>query len=156
MIVLGIDPGKTGGLALIDDLAFVEGHRMPTLMQQTREVVDTRQLTRLWMDHMNGIDVIVIERVHSMPRQGVASSFSFGRHTGAVEGWALQLGKPLAWVTPAAWKKRMGLSSSKQASLDACSLNFGPNRLWEVKANDGIAEAALIALDWAKQFGKQG
>ena len=45
----------------------------------------------------------------------------------------------------------MGLSSDKQASMDACKLHFEENRLWDVKANDGIAEAALIALWWQRQ-----
>jgi hypothetical protein len=52
------------------------------------------------------------------------------------------------WVTPQKWKKHFSLSSDKAASLDRARLEFGASSLWTVKANDGIAEAALIALYW--------
>lgn len=155
-MILGIDPGKSGGVALVDGMQFVEGHRMPLLSEGKRDLVDTRQLTRDWSSYMDHrLQAIVIEKVHAMPKQGVSSSFNFGRHTGAVEGWALQWGLPIMWVSPASWKKRMGLSSDKRASLDAARLYFGEDKRWEVLAEDGVAEAALMALDWHRQFGKQ-
>lgn len=155
-MILGVDPGAKGGVALVDGARYIDGHRMPLIEEGKRDLVDTRQLTRDWASYMDhNIEVIVIEKVHAMPKQGVSSIFNFGRHTGTIEGWALQWGKPIFWSPPVSWKRRMGLSSSKRASLDAARLYFGESELWEVLANDGVAEAALMALDWHRQFGQQ-
>ena len=88
-----------------------------------------------------------------MPRQGVSSSFQFGRMLGGIESLVFSVGKPVHYVTPASWKKAMGLSSDKQASIDAAKIMFGSaaDELLRHKADDGVAEAALIAAYWAKQ-----
>jgi crossover junction endodeoxyribonuclease RuvC len=152
MITIGIDCGQTGGVALISNGVFVGGMRMPIIKRgkwKHVDVIKLEQQMRALLPH-NGDVVFVIESVHAMPAQGVSSSFAFGRATGAAEAWAMSHGAPVEWVSPAKWKKAMGLSSDKQASLDACKLHFGANKLWDVKANDGIAEAALIALWWQR------
>lgn len=148
--VIGIDPGKSGGIAAVNrDGQFLAGMRMPTLKHGNREIVDTRNLTN-WIVSAWGDVEFVIEQVSAMPGQGVSSMFNFGRHTGAVEGWALDWGDPVRWVTPQRWKKFFTLSKDKRASLDRARLEFGESDLWDVKANDGIAEAALIALWWVR------
>ena len=58
------------------------------------------------------------------------------------------------YVSPSVWKKAFGLSSSKQASLDLAKLKFGNDKIWDIKSNDGIAEAALISLFWIERFGR--
>lgn len=155
MIILGIDPGQSGGLAIVDTAIYVEpvfisGMRMPMFQTGTgtRKMVDIDKLN-MWLDQsMIRPDLTVIEQVHAMPKQGVVSSFNFGRHAGAVEAWALGLGIPVVLAHPPQWKKEMGLTRSKQDSLDLAALIFGPHPLFEKKADDGIAEAALMAL-WA-------
>tara|TARA_R110000851_G_scaffold141993_1_gene280303 strand:+ start:1987 stop:2448 length:462 start_codon:yes stop_codon:yes gene_type:complete len=152
MITIGIDAGQTGGVTVVDEGNFLAGTRMPIIKRGKWKHVDIRALM-LWFDDLPIYDksvTFVIEGVHAMPAQGVSSSFAFGRATGAIEAWAMSYGQPVEWVSPAKWKKAMGLSSDKQASLDACKLHFGANKLWDVKANDGIAEAALIALWWQR------
>lgn len=155
MIVLGVDPGKSGGLALLRNQKFLDGIRMPLVKQgQKRDIVDPLAIER-WINNTASPDVVVIELVGAMPGQGVRSMFNFGRHVGVVEGLALASGLPINWSTPAAWKRRMGLSKDKWASLDAARFHFGDASRWGVLANDGIAEAALMALDWARHFGQQ-
>lgn len=155
-MIIGVDPGKTGGLAAIDgDGNMIAGMRMPLLKHGKRDVVNITLLNN-WLPEIRKpgvqgiIQAVVIEQVATRPGQGIASAFNFGRHTGAVEGWALALNRPVRWVTPQAWKRSIGIAtgSSKQASLDRARLEFGPSTMWDVLANDGIAEAALIAL-WA-------
>ena len=53
---------------------------------------------------------------------------------------------------PAIWKKSMGLGPSKKESLDLARLKFGESDLWNIKSNDGIAEAALLTLFWLEKF----
>ena len=154
MITIGIDCGQTGGVAIVEDDKFLAGRRMPIITRGKWKHVDIRALMQweLGMPPYRDDErpTFVIESVHAMPAQGVSSSFAFGRATGAPEAWAMSYGQPVEWVSPAKWKRAMGLSSDKQASMDACKLHFGANKLWDVKANDGIAEAALIALWWQR------
>jgi crossover junction endodeoxyribonuclease RuvC len=147
-MILGIDPGISGGWACIDhDGQLLHWSRTPTLHLRNKRIVDSRRLYEPLRDL--DLDHAIIEQVHAMPRQGVSSSFSFGRSTGAVEAVALIVAPTAHWVTPSVWKGALGLSSSKQASLDAARLKFGDRgKLWDVKANDGIAEAALLAWYW--------
>lgn len=151
-MIIGIDPGKSGGVAAVHNGAFIDGIRTPILKHGKRDLVGTAALDD-WVDSLDEpIPYLrfMIEQVSAMPGQGVASMFNFGRHTGAVEGWALSYSHSVRWVTPQKWKRSYGLSASKQASLDRAKLEFGENKLWGVLANDGIAEAALIAL-WAER-----
>ena len=157
--VLGVDPGAGGGLAVVSvdpltgDLRLLGGLRMPTLEMRGKTLVDSRTLSRWLSDYTGpdwGVGRVIIEQVGAMPRQGVTSAFSFGRSTGAVEAcvMAAYLFAAVEWVSPAIWKRALGLSSDKQASLDAARLAFGKDFVWTKKADDGIAEAALMAK-WA-------
>ena len=98
------------------------------------------------------IDVSIIEKVHAMPRQGVTSSFQFGRNFGGIETLSYIFSKRVDYVAPAIWKKSLGLGQSKKESLDLARLKFGTSDLWNVKSNDGIAEAALLTLYWIEKF----
>jgi crossover junction endodeoxyribonuclease RuvC len=154
MIVLGIDPGRTGGLALIDSTdGFIDGIRTPTIQIKNRVMFDWLVASSWFEKAMRPYgfvipkaDCAVVEAVSSMPKQGVASTFTFGRFAGSVEAFAMEhrLGQ-LLMPPPAKWKRDLGLTSDKQASLDMARLTFGEHELWTVKANDGIAEAALLA-----------
>ena len=149
---IGIDPGQSGGVAMVtDEGEWVGGRRMPVRVFGKRKLVDTRALTE-WLGAIRPygresvLRGVVVEQVSAMPRQGATSGFNFGRHAGAVEGWVLGLQVDPVFVTPSVWKRRLGLSSDKQQSLDMAKLLFGPLSLWNVKANDGIAEAGLLAV----------
>ena len=155
MNVLGIDPGKSGGLAVvsreINSLPrIIFAIKMPTLQINKKKIIDI--LTIKKQLNMIKIDISVIEKVHAMPRQGVTSSFQFGRSYGAIEGLCQILSSRVDYVAPVVWKKAMGLDSSKQASLDLARMKFGESNLWQKKSNDGIAEAALLCLFWLEKF----
>jgi len=147
MILLGIDPGATGGLAVVSTdvgrLPYIEeACRMPTVKVRSKTLVDSDELFKWLMAWP--IDAAIIEWVHAMPRQGVSSSFSFGRSTGAVEAVAMLVTKRVEFVSSTQWKKHFGLSSSKQASIDLARRLFGKSYTWDKKADDGIAEASLM------------
>lgn len=151
-VIVGIDPGKTGGVAVLGGGGLMHaGSRMFMLSTgNKREAVNATAL-RDWLDtHAPlGVGRFVIEQVSAMPRQGVASSFNFGRFAGAVEALAELYAVPVHLVTPAVWKKAMRLDHDKAKALDLARREFGPHDgLWDIKANDGIAEAALLALYW--------
>ena len=117
---------------------------MPILQLRKKKIVDAVSVFDALALHK--LDAIVIEAVNAMPKQGVASSFQFGRSFGAIEALSYLQHSNIEYVTPTVWKNKLGLSRDKQASLDLARIRFGPSPLWEVKANDGIAEAALLCL----------
>jgi len=149
MIVLGVDPGRTGGLAVVDSLSgeLIDAIEMPVLEVRKKVTLDAARAGD-WLEQM-APDIGVVELVNAMPRQGVASSFQFGRMFGAAEAlvgnWTLRQD----YVTPTVWKGKMGLSSNKNASRDLATRLFGRKAgdwHWKLVRQDGVAEAALIAL----------
>ena len=144
---LGVDPGQAGGLAILDGRqAIVAARRMPLLRAGSKKIVDGYELSR-WLARYD-VEQAVIEAVHAMPRQGVTSSFQFGRMLGAVEAVVGALGVPVHYVAPSRWKGALRLSSDKRASLDAFRLRFGAEAAAKYTpklADEGVAEAALLA-----------
>jgi crossover junction endodeoxyribonuclease RuvC len=90
--------------------------------------------------------MVVVEQVHAMPRQGVSSTFSFGKACGMIEGVVAARGLPIAWVTPQRWKKAMGVTADKNSSRQL-AINLWPNEaeLFKRVKDADRAEAALIA-----------
>lgn len=155
-LVIGVDPGKSGAFAVLLGGALVAIHDMPV----AGNIVSPALLDELVHNHVDPMadppyGVAVIEDVHAMPKQGVSSSFSFGRSLGVIEGVLAGNGFGLRYVSPAKWKKALGLSADKGASRRrACEL--WPHRAaWFARVkDDGRAEAALIAHWWIQQQGR--
>jgi crossover junction endodeoxyribonuclease RuvC len=145
-LVLGVDPGLGGALALVDPDGprLVEVLDMPIVRFGRAAIVDGAALLD-WLDG-RAIAAIVVEAVASRPGQGVASSFAFGRAVGGVEAVLAAVGPPLTHVTPAVWKRRAGLAQAKADSLALARLRLGAREEFRLKKHEGRAEAALIAL----------
>ncbi len=146
MILLGIDPGIAGGLAVVryklGSAPYVgAGMRMPSFKQGKHNLVDAKVITD-WLKQWP-IDQVVVEKTTSYG-MGLATAYAFGKSTGSVEAIAQLVCGRIEWVTPAVWKKTFQLSSDKQASLDLAKKKFGDSFKWTFKADDGIAEAALL------------
>tara|TARA_B100000886_G_C20388690_1_gene477251 strand:- start:896 stop:1372 length:477 start_codon:yes stop_codon:yes gene_type:complete len=155
MLILGIDPGSSGGLAIVRNNfntlpEIVFAIRMPTVTIYGKKIIDTKKIALELSKH--DIDISIIEKVHAMPRQGVTSSFQFGRNFGGIETLSYLYSKRVDYIAPAIWKKSLGLGPSKKESLDLARLKFGESDLWKIKSNDGIAEAALLTLFWIEKF----
>jgi crossover junction endodeoxyribonuclease RuvC len=147
MIIMGVDVGQNGGLAVVKGRELLGAVRMPTITVRGKQAVDALAVIQ-WASRFPKPDHIVVELVSAMPRQGVASTFQFGRMLGGIECAVQPWQVPMSYITPAVWKKAMGLSSDKQASIDAAHTAFGERgrSLIRFKADDGLAEAALLAL----------
>ena len=127
MIIMGLDPGSTGGISVIKtknnklpEIIFFL--KMPTISMYGKKIVDIKKLYE--SINVFEIDVSIIEKVHAMPRQGVTSSFQFGRSFGAIEALAYLLAKRVDYVAPVVWKKYLGIGASKQDSLDMARLKI--------------------------------
>lgn len=86
----------------------------------------------------------VVERVSAMPRQGIASAFTFGVGLGSILATLQTLRLPIELVTPSSWKLALGLGKDKRASLDKARLLF-PSADLTLAKHDGRAEALLLA-----------
>jgi crossover junction endodeoxyribonuclease RuvC len=96
-------------------------------------------------------DLVIVEKVNSMPGQGVASTFKFGQSYGALLGVFGALKLRIVHVTPAKWKRSMGLSSDKEMAR-AMAIDTWPSscNLFKRKKDHGRAEACLLAL-WGQE-----
>jgi crossover junction endodeoxyribonuclease RuvC len=154
MIILGIDPGLSGALALYDTSEqTVEVFDMPALELvrngKTKREVSAQALANLLAGR--GIKAAFLERVNAMPGQGVTSVFSFGRSTGIVEGILAAYDIPTTLVTPQAWQKAVGQRAGKDGSRERAMQLFPAQAdLFQRKKDDGRSDAALIAYYGAK------
>lgn len=159
-LILGVDPGFKGAVALYDPAtrACVGIKDMPLMMRpnQKRNELDLNSLAQYIGLYANDIALAVIERVSAMTYkdrhgeirgQGAAASFEFGRATGIVQGVVASYNIPTILVHPSSWKTGMGLSSSKQDSLSKATSLFPSHRHYFLrKKDDGRAEAILLAV----------
>ena len=94
--------------------------------------------------------LVTIENVHAMPKQGVASSFSFGVGYGVWRGIIAAYGLRCNRVEPTVWKKALGLPKAKGAAVaKALKLypraELGHSYRGRTIYSEGRAEALLIA-----------
>lgn len=146
MLTLGIDPGLTGALALLDSDGQPElVADLPIIRDGRLAWIDGGALQSMLLEALRGRTCrAVVERVSAMPRQGIASAFNFGVGLGSILATLQTLRLPLELVTPAQWKATMGLSRDKRASLDKARLLF-PTAPLALAKHDGRAEALLLA-----------
>ncbi len=156
VIVIGVDPGKSGALAVLDGGVLVDAHDMPVV----GPIISPVLLDEIAHNYVDPLafgacpGVAVIEDVHAMPKQGVSSVFSFGRSLGVVEGVLAGGGWAIHYVSPARWKRQLGLTADKGVSRRR-AIELWPARaeLFKRVKDDGRAEAALIAYYWV-HFGE--
>jgi hypothetical protein len=108
MIYIGIDPGKTGGIAWICQ-GEADVRKMPATEHDVCEL-----LAGLWRCVLTA----GLEKVHAMRgkdgrKQGVASAFTFGQNYGTLRGCLTALKIPFCDVTPTQWQREFGLAGKK-------------------------------------------
>lgn len=149
-MILGIDVGISGAVAVLDGDKLVAVHDMPTLSTKVggrkRKRINARELYTLVADYE--IDHAFIEIVAARPNQGVSSMFAFGQASGIAEGVCACLTQNVTGVRPATWKKHFELIGSEKTASRALASQIwteARDRFKRVK-DDGRAEAALIGL----------
>jgi len=149
MTTIGIDPGKNGGIAWIQDgKPCVE--KMPDTLQDLWELF--REITY----EISVIDDAIIpqhfhaylEQVSSSPQMGVVSAFTFGRGYGNLEMALTAAGIPFERVRPQVWQKAMGCMSKGDKNVTkARAQELFPS----LKITHSTADALLIASYGTKQ-----
>ena len=151
-MIFGVDPGISGAVAYLTSNG-AEVFDMPTneikVGKRMTRTVNSKLLADEIMEiaHAYRDKVVAIEKVHSMPKQGVSSTFKFGMAYGEVLGVFGALGFRVIHVTPQQWKKAFSLiGQPKDASLKA-AIDLYPCCAKDLKRkkDNGRADALLIA-----------
>ena len=149
MNLVAVDPGLSGGVAILHG-GEVTARPLPIAGKD----LDLSTLAE-WLK-VTSPGLLVMEKVHSMPGQSVASMFKFGQGFGAILGIAAALNIPTELVTPQAWKKVVlaGSQKDKDAAIEYCRRAFpqvsllpGPRCR---KPHDGLADA-LCLLEYGRR-----
>ena len=139
MIYIGIDPGKSGAMAVIF------GGMDETVLVPFDEQEYTNILRNLAGQPMKAC----LEHVGAMPGQGVTSMFNFGQNFGYIKGLLEAFQIPYELVRPQKWKKEFSITGDKNSSIEVCKRLFPGVVLQRTercrKDDDGLAEALLIA-----------
>jgi crossover junction endodeoxyribonuclease RuvC len=149
MTILGIDIGVSGALALITMSGeLIEVADMPILRDgpKNRATVNGPLLAELiYKWHA---EEAFVEYVAARPGEGAVGAFAFGRSRGVIEGVLAACGVPTKFITPASWKRTVGLTlASKDAARSEAIRRWpGHASLFARVKDDGRAEAALIGI----------
>ncbi len=146
-VIIGIDPGFSGAIALLSSAGTLEVWDMPIVADlKGRPVLNLYELYKLLSPKAKKT-VAVLEQVASRPGQSAPSTFRFGQGYGALEMGLAAHQIEKRTVTPAKWKKHFGLSKDKGASRGLAIERFPKHAdLFKRVKDDGRAEAALLAL----------
>ena len=164
---IGIDPGSHGYIVVLNENGEL-------VIDLAIEDSTDQDIARLF--HMLGElkCVAVMEKVHSMPGQGVATTFAFGQNVGFLHGMLAAFQIPYTLVTPQKWQKAMWISDDmvftvrkdkhgedkrqvapKPTSINAATRLFPTTDLRKSdrarNPHDGKCDALLIAL-YAKRM----
>lgn len=147
---IGFDPGKKGFCCILETGLNNFSH-YPLFVGQ--------RLNQELVNHINmlaGQDVMaIVEQVHSMPGQGVASTFSFGTSYGKILGMLEALGIPYVTCTPGKWQKAMWEACDKAANTKLTSYNAARRLLPNMdfrrserckNFDDNLVDSTLICL----------
>ena len=144
MIFAAIDPGSVhAAIAVFHD-------SQPVFVDDIRTVngmLDSTALAKALADMR--VEHVVVENVHSMPKQGLSSTFKFGMGVGIIHGVSGALRLPMTLVTPSQWKGFHGLRGPEKELSRQLAIRKWPehNARLDRKKDADRAEALLIG-DW--------
>jgi len=160
VIYIAIDPGLTGAIAWIVDDKYGGVIDMPTCdngsKARVKRMVDAQELyMTMWsllLHNPEHKEAFFVEKVSSMPGQGVASMFSLGDSYGVVRGVIGAYKGILHSVAPQKWKKWHGLIGADKEASRILAQKLYPDAPLNLKKHHGRADALLIANYGSLQY----
>lgn len=154
MIVAAIDPGRTGGIVILDDIGrVIEMTPMPLLEGEMDPwtIYDTLKTLIRLEDRLNVS--VFLERAQAFRGQGISSTFNYGVGFGFVQMAIVALQLPYTLVTPQRWQKVMfqgtdsKLDPKARAAIAATRLAGISFKATErsKKPHEGMVDAYLLA-----------
>ena len=151
MIIIGIDPGITGGISILENKKVIEVYDTPTMIdgKKNKRQVNGAQITNIIKEKLNNDKevVVVVEHVNAMPGQGVTSMFNFGQSLGGIKGICAAMQLPIFFDRPAKWKKHFGLINTQKDASRTKAIEMFPkiSSILSKKKDSNKADAILIA-----------
>ncbi|MCR8701003.1 MULTISPECIES: hypothetical protein [Campylobacter] len=116
---VGIDPGKSGAMAVIrkDKATDIYDFDLDLYIEILKDIKEVSNIIPIYLG---------VEKVHSMPNQGVSSTFTFGQRLGEIEGVLKAIGFKYELIPPQVWQKSCGIppKSDKKAIANIISSYF--------------------------------
>jgi Holliday junction resolvasome RuvABC endonuclease subunit len=158
----GIDPGFTGGFAVVDDVGnSVVLYDAPTTMvpytkkgkKRTRQEFDLSGMR----DMLTNVPVqcVYLEDVTARAGQGVVSMFRFGHGLGLWEGLLTGLGITFVKVLPTTWKTKLGLLNTEKDDARIWAKQQFPIADLKLKKHQGRADALCLA-EYGRRINTEG
>ena len=112
--ILTIDPGASGGLALLNREGNVEAFPMPATM--TEQIDAIREIVA----EVPTITAVIEKTGFHRPGNSAVATAKFARHCGHLEAALYSVGVPFEEVAPGVWMKSLGaLPADKTARKNA-------------------------------------
>jgi crossover junction endodeoxyribonuclease RuvC len=145
---LGVDPGKSGAMAVIDADSIPKGH-----IKLDETDADISTWLRSWRSL---IRFGSLEKVGSMPGQGVSSTFKFGRSFGFVQGLMVAWAVPFELITPSKWQGEIGCRSGGDKNVTKTKAQqLFPEQSITHKTADAFLLAEYARRIWFSRKGKK-
>lgn len=168
-IIIGIDPGNTGGIARLDtDSETLTIAPMPVIKTGTASKPELDE--DMVIDMLSGASHIFLEHAQAMPKNGAVSMFNYGTGFGQLKMASRVVRCPRTLIRPANWMKALEVKGKKGDGGDAIfgrAIELMPlcrplfvsqyKRGGAVKETrkDGLIDAAMIAYYGALSSGVQ-
>ena len=105
MTILGIDPGKSGAVAVLDEGGeLLKVHDTPSTLEPNGRSATNAPLLASILARSHA-RIAYCEFVGARPTDAKVAAFAFGRARGVIEGCAGALGLPIVFLTPPTWKR---------------------------------------------------
>ena len=151
MRIIGIDPGLSGAIAVLDNNKVLKIYDMPVMAEgkKNKRQLNSAQLVNIIKENIKNHDEInvVVEQVNAMPGQGVTSMFNFGQTFGAIKGVCAALSLPIFFIRPSKWKKYFELINSSKDSSRTKVIEMYPSIANQLSKKKDVnkSDAILIA-----------
>ena len=151
MIIIGIDPGVSGAICILNNGKITEIYEIPTMIdgKKNKKQVNGAEITNIINKELiNEKEAkVVIEHVSAMPGQGVTSMFNFGQSFGVLKGICAALKLPVYFIRPVKWKKHFNLINTEKDASRTKVIEVFPYISSKIskKKDANKADAILIA-----------
>ena len=145
MLIVGIDPGSASGAVA---WAHADGHAAVSDLPLIAGTLDPHALRTLLLDTPEPATAVYVEHVSAMPKQGVASTFKFGRAVGAIWATVQLTGLRLELVTPTEWKRWHRIGPEKEQARALAIRRFPALASDMARKKDADRAEALLIADF--------
>ena len=109
-IVIGVDPGLTGGISILDKNKEMVVCKIPVksivINKKKKNIYDMEEIVKLFSSYKEKKVLFYIEKQSVRNGEGSVSAMTTGKHYGQLLGAAYALGFEVIEITPQKWKKQ--------------------------------------------------